>query len=144
VKQWRSEYEAAHGTQMTRRPYTTEELRHFLERIRSLKEADLPRTKLKALYPALFEGRLQAQFEALRIRGRLISTLRHRSDAAAQTLRGWLADPDFPFRRESSGQLTTDLSEIVELYDFVHSLPAGHASTAGAVPVAAATGEERE
>lgn len=140
VKHWREEYEFDNGdTRMTRRPYTTEELRGLLDRIRCLKNADLPRAKLKALYPALFEGRLQAQYEALRIRERLTSTLRHREHREVAAFREWLEGEHFPFRRGPDGKLATDLSELVEIYDFVQPQLQGGGATATEAGTATAT-----
>ncbi len=103
---------------LTERPYTVPDLEALLARIRALKEADVPRTKLKALYPILFEDLLPAQFEAQRIRERLRTT--GALDAEDGPLQSLIEDLDvFPFRRDNPNRWTTPLSELIEIYDFV-------------------------
>lgn len=102
---------------LTERPYTATETFKLLERIRALKEFDVPRTKLKALYPVLFQSVIQAQFDALRIMERLKATGVLEKNLPLQELVKEL--PIFPFREDNSTTWTTPLSELIELYDFV-------------------------
>lgn len=105
----------------TERPYTTADARKLLERIRAFKASGLPRTKLKALYPVLFQSHFQAQFDALRIKERLKKTGDLKEDGELSNLTTELSC--FPFRpNDAPGKercWTTPMTEIIELYDFV-------------------------
>lgn len=105
---------------LTERPYTTAEARWLLKTIRDLKDPKVPRSKLKALYPVLFQSLPQVQFDALRIRERLKTT----GDLEASSPLYQLCMKDlfiFPFRQPDQNddrRWTTPLTEIIELYDF--------------------------
>jgi hypothetical protein len=102
---------------LTERPYTATETCRLLDRVRTLKNSDVPRTKLKALYAVLFQSVMQAQFDALHIKERLKAT---GSLADGSPLQKLVADlPIFPFREGDQHTWTTPLSELIELYDFV-------------------------
>ncbi len=121
VKERRKEYQTQAGITLTERPYTATEAFKLIERIQALKRADVPRTKLQALYPVLFEGVMQAQFEALQIKERLMAT----GDlTAGSPLKALDELSRFPFREVSDAKWTTPLSELIELYDFVQPEPA--------------------
>jgi hypothetical protein len=117
---------------LTERPCTVAEARHLLQTIRALKSSGMPRTKLKAIYPVLFQSQWQALFEGQRIKERLKVTGALESVPMLQQL---VADLDhFPFRHQDQpwhadgSKWSTPLTEIIELYDFVHirqSVPEG-------------------
>ncbi|MEW6519079.1 MAG: hypothetical protein AB1461_06660 [Thermodesulfobacteriota bacterium] len=107
---------------LTERPYTTNEAACFLNTIRKLKEGKTPRTKLKALYAALFQPPLLAQYEALRLRERLASSGASGNNTTLHSLLYNHLDR-FPYRIDEKKEWTTPLTEIVELYDFIHPLP---------------------
>lgn len=107
----------SHKIILTERPYTVIETLKLLERIQALKDSEVPHTKLKALYPTIFQGVLQAQFDALRIKERLQATGALQKSIPLQDLVRELHF--FPFRRDDQGRWTTPLSELIELYDFV-------------------------
>lgn len=110
---------------LTERPYTATETFSLLDRIRAMKNSDVPRTKLKALYSVIFQSVMQAQFDALSILARLKATGDlGRSTALSQLLQEL---PLFPFRENEQGDWTTPLSELIEIYDFV---PANNTSPA--------------
>lgn len=122
LKHRRREYEgtlAATGGKVrrTERPYTAAGVRALCDTIRALKDSEVPRSKLKALYAALFRSRAEAQYEALRIKERLGAT----GDLVpGSPLHKLVADlPLFPFREDSQGDWSTPLSELIEVYDFV-------------------------
>jgi len=105
----------------TERPYTAEGLKELAETVRELRQAGVPRNKLKSLYGTLFQNsHLQTQFEALRIKERLQATR-----ALEKGPLGKLVDalPFFPFRPRSRADgtedWTTPLSELVEAYEFI-------------------------
>ena len=102
---------------LTERPYTTAEARWLLTTIRALKSSKVPRSKLKALYPVLFQGPMQAQFDALRIRERLKVTGDLERSAPLNDLLTSL--PIFPFRKQDDNCWSTPLTEIIELYDYI-------------------------
>jgi hypothetical protein len=105
----------------TERPYTTADARKLLNRIRAFKASRLPRTKLKALYPVLFQSHFQAQFDALRIKDRLKKTGDLEEGGELSNLIATLHY--FPFRPNDSHNQeqcwTTPMTEIIELYDFI-------------------------
>lgn len=104
---------------LTERPYTAKGCLKLLETIKAFKKAGVPTTKLKALYSVIFQGVLQAQFDALRIRERLKVTGALDVNAELEKFFGELNC--FPFRKEEGKDgLTTPLSELVEIFDFVH------------------------
>jgi hypothetical protein len=104
---------------LTERPYAAPEMAKLLERIRALKDSGVPYNKLKALYPVLFQEILQAQFDALRIKERL--------KAAGNLIPGKPLEKLvrelklFPFRECCPTKWSTPLSEMIEIYDFIHS-----------------------
>ena len=132
VKERRKEYEGKLPTgrpvRRTERPYTAGEVAKLRERILALKESGVPRGKLKALYASLFRSPVEAQYEAARIRERLVATGSDQRSAALGTLLEELCL--FPFR-ESEGGWSTPLSELIEMYDFIHSPEMGAAGPAG-------------
>lgn len=103
---------------LTERPYTATDAFKLLEQIRALKGSDIPRTKLQGLYPILFKGAIEARFESLQIIERLKATGALTTGSPLKALVDELSF--FPFRERSNGNLTTPLSEIIELYDFVN------------------------
>jgi hypothetical protein len=114
------EYQKNYGgklVRLTERPYTTFEARGLMATIRSLKKSRLPRSKLKALYPALFQSPMQAQFDALRIKERLKTTGDLKEGSVLHGLATKLMR--FPFQESENGDWSTPLTEIIELYDFV-------------------------
>lgn len=113
----KKEYRCESSIRRTERPYTATGAFRLLERIRALKSSGLPRTKLKALYPIVFEDPVLAQFEARRILERLKSTGALQQGTPLADLCDELKH--FPFRENESGLWTTPLSELIELYDFV-------------------------
>ncbi len=106
---------------LTERPYTTAGAQYLLKTIRDLKESNIPRTKLKALYSVLFQSPLQAQFDALRIKERLKATGDITENGSLHQLISYLNV--FPFRKHKHDVniWTTPLTEIVELYDFIQT-----------------------
>ena len=105
------------SVRLTERPYTTFEARGLMATIRSLKKSRLPRSKLKALYPALFQSPMQAQFNALRIKERLKTTGDLKEGSVLHSLAKKLMR--FPFQENENGDWSTPFTEIIELYDFV-------------------------
>ncbi|HJW85111.1 MAG TPA: hypothetical protein VJ440_00565 [Candidatus Brocadiaceae bacterium] len=110
---------------LTERPYTTAEAQWLLKTIRALKDPKIPRSKLKALYPVLFQSLPQAQFDALRIRERLKAT--GELEESSQLYQLCMKDLSiFPFRQpdqKDEKHWTTPLTEIIELYDFTQAGP---------------------
>lgn len=107
---------------LTERPYTTAEAQWLLKTIRDLKNPKVPRSKLKALYPVLFQSLSQAQFDALRIRERLKATGNLEENSPLYQL--CMKDlSNFPFRDPDDKPWTTPLTEIIELYDFTQAGP---------------------
>lgn len=104
---------------LTERPYTAQETDALLKRIRALKSPNVPRSKLKALYPLLFQSHpLQAQFDGLRLQERLKAT----GALNEPILQQIVSELNFfPFREKDQKTWTTPLSEYIELYDFVPS-----------------------
>lgn len=103
----------------TERPYTAEEMTLLRERILAFKEAGVPRGKLKALYASLFRSPVEAQYEAARIRERLIATGQANGSGPLAQLFAELNL--FPFREYARGEWSTPLTELIEIYDFIHA-----------------------
>ncbi len=130
VKRRRKEYEGTLPTgrpvRRTERPYTAEESTRLRRRILALKESGVPRGKLKALYASLFRSPVEAQYEAARIRERLAATGSFDESAPLRELFEEL--PFLPFRENPRGGWSTSLSELLEVYDFIHPEAEGAAS----------------
>ena len=119
------EYRFSIGEQFVRteRPYTVSDARWLLSVIRGFKKTDVPRTKLKALYPILFQSPEVAMFHGQRLKERLKTSGALEKSPPLQTLIDQLGA--FPFRMTSesgkeSQHYTTPFSELIELYDFIH------------------------
>jgi hypothetical protein len=123
MKQRKEEYEGKTPTgctvRRTERPYTAGEMARLRERILALKEAGVPRGKLKALYSSLFRSPVEAQYEAARIRERLIATGQANGSGPLAQLFTELSL--FPFRERSKEEWSTPLTELIEIYDFTHA-----------------------
>lgn len=104
---------------LTERPYTASNCKKLIQKIRELKNAGIPKTKIKALYPVIFKHPMIAQYEALRIKEQLRKTGHLSQKGPLHEL--FLELNAFPFRDKGQGTWTTSLSEIVELYDFIRS-----------------------
>ncbi len=102
---------------LTERPYTAAELSKLLDRIRALKRADIPSNRIKALYPVLFQGELQAQFDGLRLKERLKATGALAPGSELESLVSELTR--FPFRVKDLNHWSTPWTELIEIYDFV-------------------------
>lgn len=115
----KKEYGGRPPYKLTERPYTVEACKEMLATIRELKRTGMPRTKLKAFYPVLFQSPMQAQFDACFIRERLKTTGNLGTGTALDKL---LSSLDrLPFRKNDDGSRSTPLTEIIELYDFIQS-----------------------
>jgi len=123
VKERRKEYEGktllGRAVRRTERPYTAAETSLLERRIVDLKRAGAPRGKLKALYAALFRGEVAAQYEAARIRERLVAAGHANGSSPLAELFEQL--PFFPFREGADGSWSTPLTELIEVYDFIHA-----------------------
>jgi hypothetical protein len=123
MKQRTEEYEGktptGHKVRRTERPYTAGEMTLLRERILALKEAGVPRGKLKALYASLFRSPVEAQYEAARIRERLIAT--GQAGGSGPLAQLFTELNLFPFREGSHGEWSTPLTEMIEIYDFMHA-----------------------
>ena len=113
-KEYESNTHLGKKTRLTERPYTVSEGEKLLETIKYFKRERIPRSKLKALYPVLFQNFLQAQFDGLRIKERL--KIKKTDVLEKNNLMEELNV--FPFR-ERDGEWSTPLTEIIELYDFI-------------------------
>lgn len=122
----KSEYRthnAGINASLTERPYTASGTLMLLEQIRALKESNVPRNKIKALYPVLFQGILQAQFDGLRLKERLKASGSLEPDSPLERL---VSDLNrFPFREETVDHWSTPLTELIEIYDFVQPVTPG-------------------
>jgi hypothetical protein len=116
-KEYHPDWTGVRPTILTERPYTVEKALWLLDTIRDLKKSGAPRSKLKALYGSLFQNPLQARFDALRLQERLFATGDLTEGKPLFELASELNG--FPFREEG-GKCTTPMTEIIELYDFVH------------------------
>jgi hypothetical protein len=101
----------------TARPYTFEEMDYIIKSARKFKENNFPKTKLNALYSAMFQPPMQARFDSLLVRSRL-------TESERSMLNDFVKDDDFPY--ESTEWDETDapkkksrLADLVEIYDFI-------------------------
>ncbi len=114
----------------TERPYTASDASRLVDTIRAFKRSRVPRTKIKALYPAVFRSSLQARFDSLRILHRLKTA----GFLEPEKPLGEFANSfsHFPFREQAregeKAVWTSPITEIVELYDFIR--PADKANQA--------------
>lgn len=116
-------------TERTERPYTACALKDLLASVAELKQSGVPRSKIKGLYPHLFESIWQAQYHGQRMKERLAFTGDLDRSPALKALTESTCFPFQPHRTHWRHQRlvwTTPLVDIIELYDFVHppvSLP---------------------
>ena len=112
------EYRCESNVQRTERPYTATDSIRLSECIRALKASDCPapssRTSIRSCSKTRYwrSSRHVASWKGSSRRGRC---------SRGRPLRN-LRDElhHFPFRDNGNGQWTTPLSELIELYDFVH------------------------
>jgi CRISPR-associated protein Cmr2 len=119
-----------HTHLLTGRPYTDTELLKLLDDIRNLKDAQFPKTKLNAIYEALFTNSTQATLDILYLSTRLNKNQRkifrdcmsrQYDETPGNKLMPWL---EIRYRREVYPHLSdithcTRLLDIVEAYSFV-------------------------
>jgi CRISPR-associated protein Cmr2 len=115
----RNEYRTENACSLTARPYTTDHTRWMVNTIRRLKQADTPRSKMKKLYASLFQSPLQAQYDGLQIRERLIAMGKLDQGSPLADLFDRLTA--FPFEPKDGNDKSwqTPLSEIMEFYDYI-------------------------
>lgn len=99
------------GPRRTAKPYTISEFFGLEERVRELKAAGVPSSKIKALYRMVYEGRLQADLDYLYLLSRLESE--HR-DVLRRAVGPQLWKPG-----PNGGEITV-AADLVEIWDFVH------------------------
>jgi hypothetical protein len=102
---------------LTERPYTPKELEALLARIRALQTTRFPKSKLHMLYETIVgQSKAQSMFQWAFVMGRApkgqLSALCHLFAPTAD-LSLW------PWRERESGQLSTPIVDVTELYDFV-------------------------
>ncbi len=118
--------------QLTRRPYTAQDLCALLRLGRRLKgvgaapgaptdaeRRSYPRSQLHALYEAIFQGYDQASLQGARASLRVSPYQREQLQAFAD--RFGCNDP-LPWSREQAGTRTTAFTDLVEVYDFLHEI----------------------
>ncbi|KHE92470.1 MAG: hypothetical protein K8F52_08795 [Candidatus Scalindua rubra] len=102
--------------QLFQRPYTTENLKDIINKIKRLKyenEGTFPRSRLKQMYQSLFRGKNQAMLDYCLLLSRLDKDTRWIMKDAFFTCCDL-----FPWQRTDDG-LETPFLDIIELYDFI-------------------------
>lgn len=102
---------------LTERPYTCAEADGLLQAIRAIKAMEVPRSELMALHSAAFQEPMRAQSTALAIMERLTAKGNRAQGKAPEQLLSSLAQ--LPFRENTDGILSTCLTELIEIYDFI-------------------------
>ncbi len=117
-------------TYLTRRPLILDDAARLLCHVRQFKAGGegvaLPRSKLNALYQALFTGQDAASFEAFFLRSRLNDAQRAKLNAFFGAFgipadRPATADgPLFPWGKNAKGDVFTVFGDLIEIYEFTH------------------------
>jgi len=98
------------------RPYTTEKLGELIDWIKKLKRSDFPNNKLKAMYEALYRGKMQAMLDYLLITSRLKKETRQVMKQFWWHWEGGLSS--FPWQKKDH-EYVTPFIDLIELYEFV-------------------------
>lgn len=116
--------------QLTRRPYTTNDLRDLLwlgrqlkglvaskAAISSLDQRAYPRNQLNTLYDAIFQGYAAAALQGARAALRVAP---HQRELLLQFAEHFACNNPLPWGVTSDGQIFTAFTDLVEIYDFLH------------------------
>lgn len=125
--------EKDHELRLTRRPYTTGDLRELLHMGRLLKgvipgevaagdveRRSYPRSQLHALYDAIFQGYEQASLQGARASLRVSAYQRQQLQEFAERFASNDPLPWGPVPGATAAQRATAFTDLVELYDFLH------------------------
>ncbi|WP_449245339.1 Cas10/Cmr2 second palm domain-containing protein [Desulfobacca acetoxidans] len=119
VKEQRQKELAYDNLSLTQRPYTIEEAKILLERIRTLKKSGFPRNKINDLWQPLYKGRLAASLDYLVLLSRLSDQgSPSPRQALLQVAEAFGLSP-FPWRLNNHFTYHTPLLDLAELYDFI-------------------------
>lgn len=100
------------------RPYTTEKLGELIKWIKELKQGEFPHNKLKAMYEALYRGKMQATLDYLLIISRLEKNGKARK-VMETSWHNWDGGLDrFPWKK-TDNEYVTPFIDLIELYEFV-------------------------
>jgi len=105
---------------LTERPYTTERLKKLLGWAREFKQGGFPRTTLHAMYEALFESKVQAQFTAIASLAR--AKIEHQKLGLNFFDDFQVPHATLPWREEHKGEekhFYSPLGDLIEIYPFV-------------------------
>ncbi|MBZ0161050.1 MAG: hypothetical protein K8G79_13120 [bacterium] len=106
---------------LTQRPYTLNQARTLLERVKAFKKARFPRSQLQYLYEGLFHSQADAIYRWLKVGGRIGKGQRDTLDEFYAAF----GDGDRglpPWRRDNNPpeiDQTTALADLIEIYQFV-------------------------
>lgn len=106
---------------MTERPYTVSDLKKLLENAQNLAKVGFPRSRLQAMYEALFVSERAAMTAATM--GVARTTQKRHYDAIKRFFADFgvnIQAPEFPpWRRDQGKVIQTALGDLVEIYPFV-------------------------
>lgn len=112
--------EAAISHRLTERPYTIDELENLIRHARQLAEVGFPRSRLQAMYEALFVSERAAMTAATLGVARTSQKKHHQAIVDFFTDFGVpIQAPQFPPWRRGKDQSATALGDLVEIYPFV-------------------------
>ncbi len=107
---------------LTERPYTAEDLKRLLGRIRTLKRAGFPSSKLQMLYESILgRSKVQAMFTWAFVAGRAKRNKEPEKDQMRNLFEFFIEGTGsviWPWRERKPGRLSTPMLDVAELYDF--------------------------
>jgi len=102
------------------RPYTTEKLGKLIDWIQKMKQSGFPHNKLKAMYEALYRGKMQAMMDYLLITSRLEKGPGKAREVMKAFWQKWDDGFDmFPWKKKTSNEYVTPFIDLIELYEFI-------------------------
>jgi hypothetical protein len=102
---------------LTERPYTTCQLRKLLNHIRRFKQQKFPSKTLHTLYEAMFQSKVQAQFNTIAALARAKSEHRELVFNFFDEL--GVSRRLVPWRENQNKEFSSPLGDLVEIYPFV-------------------------
>jgi hypothetical protein len=105
------------------RPYERKDFEKLVKRVQGFRNSDFPKNKLQSFYEILFSGKWQAMLDACTLVTRLPAHAESGPTSPREAMLDFWQDQkldSFPWRRIKADEFEAPLSDLIELYEFIH------------------------